>query len=70
MEQERILPLKMQIKQRLKNDTEETKSGITVYITPYGEKYHYSSNCAGKNAMERDLSDVEGIYDPCKKCAQ
>lgn len=53
-----------------KNDTEETKSGITVYITPYGEKYHYSSNCAGKNAMERDLSDVEGIYDPCKKCAQ
>lgn len=48
----------------------EQKSGITVYITPTGEKYHYSKSCAGKNAKERDLEDVRGSYEPCKKCAQ
>lgn len=49
--------------------TTEKKSGRTVYITPTGEKYHCSSACAGKNAMARDYDDVEGVYDPCKKCA-
>ena len=49
--------------------TTEKKSGKTVYITPTGEKYHCSSACAGKNAMARDYDDVEGVYDPCKKCA-
>lgn len=48
--------------------TTEKKSGKTVYITPSGEKYHYSKSCAGKNAMERDFDDVKGVYDPCKKC--
>lgn len=42
----------------------------TVYITPTGEKYHFSKSCAGKNAMERELDDVKDIYEPCKKCAQ
>ena len=41
----------------------------TVYITPTGEKYHCSSACAGKNAIAKKYSDVEGIYGPCKKCA-
>lgn len=50
--------------------TTEKNSGITVYITPTGEKYHYSKSCAGKNAIEKDLNDVQGIYDPCKKCAR
>lgn len=49
--------------------TTEKKSGRTVYITPTGEKYHCNSACAGKNAMARDYDDVEGVYDPCKKCA-
>lgn len=49
---------------------ETTKKGRTVYITPYGEKYHYSASCAGKNAMARTLDEVKGTYDPCKKCAQ
>lgn len=48
--------------------TTEKKSGRTVYITPTGEKYHCSSACAGKNAIARDYDDVEGVYDPCKKC--
>lgn len=49
--------------------TTEKKSGRTVYITPTGEKYHCSSACAGKNAIARDYDDVDGVYDPCKKCA-
>lgn len=51
------------------NDYEETKKNSrTVYVTPYGKKYHYSKSCAGKNAMERDLDDVKGAYGPCQKC--
>lgn len=41
-----------------------------VYITPTGSKYHYSKDCAGKNAMERSLDSVKNSYGPCKKCAQ
>lgn len=44
--------------------------GPIVYTTPTGKKYHYSSSCAGENAIENNLSDVELYYDPCKKCAQ
>lgn len=51
-----------------KETTTEKKSGKIVYITPSGEKYHYNKSCAGKNAMERDLDDVKGAYNPCKKC--
>lgn len=51
-----------------KETTTEKKSGKIVYVAPRGEKYHYSKSCAGKNAMERDLDDVKGAYDPCKKC--
>ena len=49
-------------------ETTTTKKGKTVYTTPYGEKYHFSSECAGRNAIERDLNDIKDIYDPCKKC--
>lgn len=49
--------------------TTTRKSGRTVYVTPYGEKYHCSASCAGRNAVERDYDDVEGVYEPCKKCA-
>lgn len=50
-------------------ETTTVKSGRIVYVTPYGEKYHCSASCAGSNAMERDYDDVEGVYNPCKKCA-
>lgn len=53
-----------------KTATKPNKTGKTVYITPTGRKYHYSKDCAGKNAMKRDLSEVSNVYDPCKKCAQ
>ncbi len=52
-----------------KQTTTKKNIGATVYITPNGKKYHYSKNCAGKNAMARDLDDVQGNYGPCKKCA-
>ncbi len=42
----------------------------TVYVTPYGKKYHYSKSCAGSNASETTEDSARGIYDPCKKCAQ
>ncbi len=48
--------------------TTTKKTGRTVYTTPYGEKYHYSSSCAGKNATPNDYYDVCDWYDPCKKC--
>ena len=49
---------------------EEVYNGPTVYITPTGKKYHYSSSCAGKNAIEKSLDNVRNSYGPCKKCAQ
>ena len=51
------------------DDEDEDDDDITVYITPTGTKYHLDEDCAGKNARERDLSDVEDDYDPCSKCA-
>ena len=48
--------------------TPESGEPIPVYITPTGKKYHYSPTCAGKNAIQVDLSEVENTYDPCKKC--
>lgn len=42
----------------------------TVYITPYGKKYHYLQSCAGNNASATTLDSVSRTYGPCKKCAQ
>ena len=47
----------------------KAKTGNIVYITPTGKKYHYSKDCAGKNAIETDLASAKKSYDPCKKCA-
>ena len=43
----------------------------TVYITPTGKRYHYSSTCGGKNstATTIDNARARGLT-PCKKCAQ
>lgn len=53
-------------------DTGDEDNGIpsTVYITPTGKRYHYSSSCAGKNATPTTLSDAESRgLTPCQKCA-
>ncbi len=58
------------------NDLEDEQFNIvledstTVYITPYGERYHYRRTCAGKNAKATTQDIAEQIYGPCKKCAQ
>lgn len=42
---------------------------ITVYVTPYGKKYHSSLTCAGKNAKNITISKAkEQGYTPCEKC--
>ncbi|MGN0600275.1 MAG: hypothetical protein ACI4JK_10315 [Oscillospiraceae bacterium] len=47
-----------------------TDNSRTVFLTPYGDKYHYSKSCAGDNASETTLNSVKGFYDPCKKCVK
>ncbi len=44
------------------------KNSRTVYIAPTGKRYHYRSTCAGKNAMESSLDEVDHYYTPCQKC--
>ena len=44
--------------------------GRVVYVTNYGEKYHYSSDCAGKNCFATTYYDARAYeYEPCHKCA-
>lgn len=52
------------------DQTKEVDNSRTVYVTPYGSKYHYRSSCAGSNATATTENSASGIYDPCKKCAQ
>lgn len=46
---------------------EQTKNSMTVYITPSGKRYHYSSTCGGKNSYAVSIDEVGGRT-PCKKC--
>ncbi len=46
-----------------------SRDGRVVYVTPTGDKYHFSPDCAGVNAFETTLYDVEALeYKPCGKC--
>lgn len=48
----------------------EKDTSRTVYITPYGEKYHFSSACAGENAMATTLNKAKASgKGACGKCA-
>ena len=40
-------------------NTEDESSKITVYVTKTGKRYHYSKECAGKNATTVFLSEAE-----------
>lgn len=46
----------------------QLRSDRIVYITPTGKKYHYDQQCAGKNAIPKNLDDVSGSYGPCGTC--
>ncbi len=43
---------------------------FTVYVTPTGKRYHYSSTCGGKNSSPSTLEKAKAMgLTPCKKCA-
>ena len=43
--------------------------GRVVYVTPTGERYHLSSECAGENNIATTLYDAQCYeYTPCHKC--
>jgi len=47
----------------------EKDTSRTVYVTPYGEKYHYSAACAGSNATATtENKAMRSGKDRCKKC--
>ncbi len=51
------------------SDTETVSS--KVYRTPSGKRYHFDSECGGKNSYEITLEDaVSAGLTPCVKCAQ
>lgn len=48
----------------------DSTAGKIVYITPTGEKYHFSGKCAGENAIKTTYRDASAYeYEPCRKCA-
>lgn len=43
--------------------------GQLVYVTPTGDKYHFSASCAGPNAITTTYDDALVYeYDPCGSC--
>lgn len=47
-----------------------SSEGQIAYVTPTGEKYHYSKECAGENATITTYKDCMSCgYEACKKCA-
>lgn len=49
----------------------ETNISNKVYRTPNGTKYHFDSDCGGRNSYEVNLSEaIDAGLTPCKKCAQ
>ena len=47
----------------------DSSEGKVVYVTPTGEKYHYSADCAGENAIRTTYYDAEMLEaEPCGRC--
>lgn len=48
----------------------DSSDGRIAYVTPSGEKYHFSASCAGENATKTTYRDcIAYEYEPCGKCA-
>lgn len=41
----------------------------TVYVSYYGDKYHYSKSCAGSSPQSTTLYEASMYKKPCSKCA-
>lgn len=53
----------------LKFTINEKDTSPTVYVTPYGERYHYSAACAGKNATATTRNKaIRSGKSGCGKC--
>ena len=53
----------------LKLTINEKDTSPTVYVTPYGEKYHFSASCAGSNATPTTQNKaIKSGKDRCQKC--
>ena len=60
-----------EIKKPAKNTVNNSvTTSRTVYTTPSGKKYHYSRECAEKNAKATTESSAKVSYNPCKKCVE
>lgn len=46
----------------------EQQPDDTIYVTPTGKRYHFSSACAGKNAIKSTTKEQKNKTTPCKKC--
>lgn len=58
------------IKEQKQELTTSTDNSRTVYITPSGKKYHFDSDCGGKNSFSTTLNQaIKSGKDACKKCA-
>ncbi len=50
--------------------TETQKQQTSVYRTPSGKRYHFDSECGGKNSYEVSLEEAKRAnLTPCAKCA-
>lgn len=48
----------------------EENIGFCVYRTPTGKKYHFDSECGGKNSFEITVEQaLNAGFSPCSKCA-
>lgn len=57
-------------RQKKAEKEKQIKNENSVYVTPYGKRYHYSKSCAGKNAIASTKSNaINDGKTPCKKCA-
>ena len=55
--------------QEIEEPQQNDSQSITVYITPTGKKYHYSSNCGNGTYIPVSLDEaISKSYEPCKKC--
>ena len=49
----------------------DSTDGRIVYVTPTGERYHFSEKCAGEYAIKTTYRDATAYeYQPCGKCVK